>query len=162
MILGQNWTISPRNITFCRLLVMSYISYFELPIGKSLYHCIITYKYNNYCPISRVLLHLFYLFNPKQLKSPIRVRHCPILVKKTPPIIMKSREFVLQDRNGTISRNMDTTKIFPFLAIFEQNLTVLHQNIIYFIYPALQLAISYTCIQFYELPTFKMLYYFIF
>ena len=54
---------------------------------------------------------------------------------------MLSREFVLQGRNGTILRNMDTTYIFLFLAIFEQNLTVLHQNIIFFIYQASQLAI---------------------
>ena len=38
---------------------------------------------------------------------------------------------------------MDTTNIFQFLAIFAQNLTVLPQNIIFFIYPALQPAISY-------------------
>ena len=53
-------------------------------------------------------------------------------------------EFVLQGRNEPILRNMDTTNIFPFLAIFAQNLTVLPQNIIFFIYPALQPAISYT------------------
>ena len=54
---------------------------------------------------------------------------------------MLSRKFVLQGRNGTVLRNMDTTNIFPFLAIFAQNLTVLPQNIIFFIYPALQPAI---------------------
>ena len=29
------------------------------------------------------IIDWFYLFNPKQLKSPITVRHCLILVKKT-------------------------------------------------------------------------------
>ena len=52
-------------------------------------------------------------------------------------------EFVQQGRNGTILRNMDTTNIFPFLAIFAHNLTVLPQNTYFFIYPALQPAISY-------------------
>ena len=52
-------------------------------------------------------------------------------------------EFVLQGRNGTILRNMDTTNIFPFLVIFAQNVTVLPQNIIFFIHPAMQPAFSY-------------------
>ena len=107
-----------RKYHIFRLLVMSYISYYELPIGKSLHRCILTYKYNNYCQISRVLLHWFYLFNPKQLNTPIAVRHCPILVKKTPLYHNVIKEFVLQGRNGTISRTMDTTNIFLFLAIF--------------------------------------------
>ena len=69
VILGQNWNILQKNITFCRLLVISHISYYELPIGKSLHCCILTNKYNIFSPNFSRLLHWLYLFNPKQLKK---------------------------------------------------------------------------------------------
>ena len=71
------------------------------------------------------------------------VRHCPSDSSIETPLCHNVIKGICSAGSQRDHINMDTTNIFPFLAIFGQNLTVLPQNIIFFIYPALQPAISY-------------------
>ena len=115
---------------FCRLLVISYISYYELPIGKSLHrcilaYCILAYKYNNYFPISGDYCTDFTYLTPNNWKKSYNS------IEDTP--LPSRNRGILFGRVAAwpynVSRKMDTTNIFPFLAIFAQNVTVIHQRI---------------------------------
>ena len=63
-------------------------------------------------------------------------------------------EFVLQGRNGTILRNMDTTNIFPFLAIFCTEFDYFTQK--YHFFYLSSFATGKFLYKFYELPRGKM------